>query len=119
MTRAFVVFIGLIGSLYLACCAHKSTEFNHEKTIQMASSTTLEGVVTDSTGQPLEQVAVTIAKAAGEHRDIAAITNREGVFSFADLVPGEYQLKFMTEHAEQTETITLEPDGRRVQIMLR
>lgn len=52
---------------------------------------TLRGVVTDSTGALIPDVTITV-KPAGNEAAFTTVTNREGQFTFPDLMPGSYEV---------------------------
>jgi protocatechuate 3,4-dioxygenase beta subunit len=72
-----------------------------------------EGVVVDQNQLPLPEVTVVVLQGPGEYPDIAAITNEKGEFSFSELTPGEYQIKFMSDSVELERWVQLSTEASR------
>lgn len=70
----------------------------------------LKGKVVNDRQEPLEDVVITILSGPGQFKDIAALTNEEGIFSFDDLSDGPYLLKFMDDENSFEKSIHLGGD---------
>ncbi|MCP4582497.1 MAG: carboxypeptidase regulatory-like domain-containing protein [candidate division Zixibacteria bacterium] len=64
---------------------------------------TIQGQVKDLMGRPIEGATIIITGDSPEHKDIAALTNENGEYSFDDLIGGAYSLMASTEDGIQKE----------------
>jgi hypothetical protein len=74
---------------------------------------TILGRVTTVDGEPVVDAAVMIGGTSPSHFDIAALTNEQGEYRFADLVPGDYTLVVNVE-GYPLQSVRVEVEAGRV-----
>lgn len=57
----------------------------------------ITGKVTNGHGKSVEDAIVLIIGNSPSHKDIAALTNEQGVYKFCDLIPGDYNIMVNAE----------------------
>lgn len=80
---------------------------------------TLIGRVTDAQGQPVVDAAAIIAGSSPSHKDIAALTNAEGEFTYYGLISGIYTIIINAEgYTPKSEQVRIET-GRVERVTFR
>lgn len=95
MLRIISRFV-LIFNVFLItlCCKNHATEAHNLRPMEEVN---FEGIIFNRDQEPLSEVSIVIVKGPGDRPDIAALSNENGEFSFSDLKPGEYTIKFTSE----------------------
>jgi hypothetical protein len=74
----------------------------------MATQTSVKGILQDSAGRPVPNAVVMIVDGSHEFNDMAAVTNDSGEFALPNvMVPGRYVLQIQGESVTQTMEVNL------------
>jgi Carboxypeptidase regulatory-like domain len=78
----------------------------------------LRGVVVDPAGHPVEGARVGLSAGPAPLPDIAALTSRDGAFSFGVPVPGTYEVWVATDAFRATQKVRVDPGESRDAILV-
>lgn len=79
----------------------------------------IRGRVRDPDGRPVADCALLLGGDSPEHRDLAALTDDAGEFSFLDLTPGSYTVLARCGDAEPVELEAQVRPGESVRVEIR
>lgn len=84
----------------------------------MENSTSYQGLLTDSSGNPVAGAIVMVTSGTAPFNDMANISNESGEFHLSNLAPGTYTLQVRYNNTLKSFRVNLSPANKNIKLQL-
>jgi Carboxypeptidase regulatory-like domain len=103
--------------LFCSLCFFIFTSCNNQPQQHM-QTTSIKGILKDSSGKPVANAVIMIIDAPQEFNDIASVSNEQGEFSLLDATPGKYTIQINHDNALVNKEVLIKPNDITITIRL-